>query len=265
MPSMPIRGARIHYETYGEHRAGVPPVLLVHGSYITGSVDWGEVAPMLAEEFEVIVPDCRGHGRSTDPKGRYSFREMAADLAALVPALGHERAHIIGHSNGGNVALVALIEFPGIVASCVAQAANAYVSPDLIERIPRKLDPERVRREDPAWMEEMIALHSEVHGGDYWATLLERTALEIVSEPRYGPSDLAAVKRPVLVIEGSLDETNAVARHGRFIAEHVAGSELWEPAGVGHNVHVEVPAEWIARVRAFLVRAGARPRGETKG
>ena len=46
MPSLPIRGARIHYETYGEHRAGVPPALLVHGSYITGSIDWGEVAPM---------------------------------------------------------------------------------------------------------------------------------------------------------------------------------------------------------------------------
>ena len=56
MPSIPIRGARIHYETYGEHRAGVPPVLLVHGSYITGSVDWGEVAPMLAEEAEHGVP-----------------------------------------------------------------------------------------------------------------------------------------------------------------------------------------------------------------
>ena len=259
MPSMPIRGARIHYETYGEHRAGVPPVLLVHGSYITGSVDWGEVAPMLAEEFEVIVPDCRGHGRSTDPKGRYSFREMAADLAALVPALGHERAHIIGHSNGGNVALVALIEFPGIVASCVAQAANAYVSPDLIERIPTKLDPERVRRDDPAWMEEMITLHSEVHGRDYWATLLERTAKEIVSEPNYRPADLAAVQRPVLVIEGSLDATNAVARHGRFIAAHIGAAELWEPVGIGHNVHTEIPEEWVARVRAFLHRAAARP------
>ncbi|MGI9095721.1 MAG: alpha/beta fold hydrolase [Candidatus Limnocylindrus sp.] len=234
------------------------PLLLVHGSYITGAVDWGGIAPILAAEFEVIVPDCRGHGRSTDPRGCYSFKEMAADFAALIPALGFDRAHLIGHSNGGNVALVTLVEHPDRVASCVAQAANAFVSPDLIERIPMKLDPDRVRREEPEWMEEMIALHSEVHGPDYWATLLRRTAQEIVSEPNYLPSDLEAVQRPTLVIEGALDETNAIARHGRFIAEHVPQSELWEPEGIGHNVHVEIPAEWITRVRTFLGRSGAR-------
>jgi pimeloyl-ACP methyl ester carboxylesterase len=250
--STTIRGAQIHYTTYGSHVDGRDPILLIHGSYITGMVDWGNIAPTLAREFEVIVPDCRGHGASSNPDGTYSFREMAADAAGLIRALGHQRAHVIGHSNGGNVALVALLEHPEVVATCIPQAANAYVSTDLIERIPQKLDPDRIAREEPAWMEEMIELHSKYHGAKYWRTLLKRTSAEIIAEPNYTAVDLAHVSRPTLVIEGEADSTNAPAQHATFIAQHIPGSELWIPSGVGHNVHVEIPDRWLARVLSFL-------------
>jgi 3-oxoadipate enol-lactonase len=249
-----VRGAEIHYSTYGTRVEGRDPVLLIHGSYITGRVDWGEIAPQLARDFEVIVPDCRGHGASSNPSGTYSFREMAADTVGLIHALGHARAHVIGHSNGGNVALVTLMEHPEVVATCIPQAANAYVSADLVERIPTKLDPDRIAREDPAWMEEMIDLHSQYHGTQYWRTLLQQTAAEIIAEPNYTAADLAHVNRPTLVIEGENDSTNAPARHAAFIAEHIPGSELWIPPGVGHNVHVEIPDLWLARVLSFLRR-----------
>jgi len=61
---------------------------------------------------------------------------MADDMAALILALGYERAHVIGHSNGGNVALVTLLEHPEVVQTVIPEAANAYVSPDLLEREP---------------------------------------------------------------------------------------------------------------------------------
>lgn len=54
---------------------------------------------------------------------------MAADMAALVNALGYDDVHVIGHSNGGNIALCILMEHPQSVRSCVLQAANAYVTP----------------------------------------------------------------------------------------------------------------------------------------
>ncbi len=84
---------------------------------------------------------------------------MADDVAAFIPAMGFEKAHIIGHSNGGNVALVTLMEHPEVVQTCILQAANAYVTPYLIEREPVYFDPERIEREEPDWMNEMIALH----------------------------------------------------------------------------------------------------------
>ena len=96
----------------------------------------GYSRPPLSQRYHVIVPDCRGHGQSANPTHSYSFKELAADAAGLVRALGYTRAHIIGHSNGGNVALVTLVEYPEIVQTAVLQAANAYVSSDLIEKEP---------------------------------------------------------------------------------------------------------------------------------
>lgn len=256
MAFIEVNGARLYYETYGKQRPGRAPIVLIHGSYITGRVDWGEVAPLLAHDYYVIVPDCRGHGQSSNPNHSYSFFEMAADLAGLIRALGYGRAHVIGHSNGGNIALVTLLEHPDVVQACIPQAANAYVSPDLVERIPAKLDPERVAREDPDWMNEMIALHGPVHGPDYWRDLLRLTAHAIITEPNYTPEDLAKVQRPTLVIQGEHDATNAPARHAQFIAQHIPEAELWIPAGIGHNVHTEIPCEWTRRVLDFLARRG---------
>ncbi len=262
MPTLAINGAELYYEIYGEDRPGRAPIVLIHGSTITGARDWQHIAPLLAREYRVIVPDCRGHGRSTNPQGGYSFRQLADDVAALIRALGYERAHVIGHSNGGNVALVTLLEHPEVVQTAVLQAANAYVSPDLVEKEPVKFDPNRVAREDPAWRDEMIALHGATHGPDYWRELLRLTVAEIIREPNFTQEDLARVARPVLVIQGEHDRVNAEAYHGPFIAHHIPAAELWIPQGVGHSVHHEQPCAWLERVRDFLARRGD-PANET--
>ena len=64
MSEVTIGRARIHYRTYGAPRRGEPPVVLIHGSTIDGQTDWGHLAPLLARKRLVLVPDCRGHGRS---------------------------------------------------------------------------------------------------------------------------------------------------------------------------------------------------------
>jgi len=220
----------------------------VHGSTITGHTDWSEIVPVLAKNRHVIIPDCRGHGRSTNPNLSYSFREHAADMSALIKTLGYEKAHVVGHSNGGNIVLVMLLEHPEVVASCVPQAANAYVSQDLIDKEPAIFDPDRVAREKPEWRDEMISLHSGTHGAEYWRTLLKITVDEIIAEPNYTPDDLARVSCPVLVIMGELDHVNAPAQHAQHIAKHIPSAELWIPAGIGHNVHIDLPGEWLEKV-----------------
>ena len=258
MPRVVVDDASLFYRTFGPD--GGTPLVLIHGATADGATDWGALAPVLGLRRHVIVPDCRGHGRSTNPSGGYSFARMAADVAGLVRGLGVERAHIVGHSNGGNVALVLGVEHPEVVATCTIQAANAYVSPDLIEREPPLFDPDRVAREDPAWRDRMIRQHGRWHGQEYWRKLLAMTVAEILSAPTYTPADLASTRSPVLVIEGQEDCVNAPSGHGAFIAAHIPDAELWRPEAVGHSVHEERPTEWLQRVEDFWARRGTGDR-----
>ena len=256
MPYVDINGAHIYYNAYGEDRPGRAPIVLIHGSTIDSHTDWDTIAPELARHYRVFAPDCRGHGRSNNPTMSYSFKEMAEDVVTFVHTMGYEHAHIIGHSNGGNVALVTLMEHPEIVQTCIPQAANAYVTRYLIEREPHVFDPDRVAREAPQWRDEMITLHNEVNGKDYWRELLWLTMKEILSEPNYAPSELACVEKPTLVIMGADDTVNAPDEHAQYIANNIPGAELWIPENTRHNVHLERREEWLAKVLDFLERRG---------
>jgi pimeloyl-ACP methyl ester carboxylesterase len=254
MPYITVNDAEIYYQERGEVQGA--PIVLVHGSTIDSHTDWDEVIPALAREHRVFAPDCRGHGRSNNPRMSYSFKELADDVAAFVRAMGFEKAHIIGHSNGGNVALVTALEHPEVTQTCVPQAANAYVSRYLVHREPQIFDASRVEREKPEWRDEMIALHGEVNGKEYWKDLLWLTMKEIISEPNYSPADLARVNVPMLVIMGAEDAVNAPDEHAQYIANHVPNAELWIPEGTGHNVHQERKDEWLEMVLDFLRRRG---------
>ena len=259
MPYVDINKAHIYYQIYGDgpsSKTDRAPIVLIHGSTNTSHNDWDSVIPALAKEYKVFAPDCRGHGRSNNPNMSYSFKELADDVAAFVRAMGYERAHIIGHSNGGNVALVTLMEHPEIIQTCIPQAANAYVTRFLIEREPKAFDPQRVEREKPEWRDEMIAFHEEVNGKGYWREMLWLTMKEIISEPNYAPFELARVDRPTLVIMGADDTVNAPDEHAQYIAANIPGAELWIPENTGHSVHKERQQEWIDRVLDFLKRRG---------
>ena len=256
MPNININDASIYYQTYGDQDPHQTPIVLIHGSTIDSHTDWDSIAPALAEHYPVFTPDCRGHGHSNNPRLTYSFKELADDVAAFVRAMGYEKAHILGHSNGGNVALVTLMEHPEIVQTCIPQAANAYVTRYLIEREPIYFDADRIEREDPDWMKEMIALHGETNGRDYWRDLVWLTMKETIGEPNYSPAELNCVERPVMVIMGANDKTNAPDEHAQYIAHNIPGAELWIPENTGHNVHLERRAEWIEKVLDFLKRRG---------
>jgi len=260
-PYITINDANIYYETYGDDpstslRTNQTPLVLIHGSTIDSHTDWDSVASALARHYKVYAPDCRGHGKSNNPNMSYSFKELADDVATFVRAMGYEKAHIIGHSNGGNVALVVGVEYPEVTQSCIPQAANAYVTRYLIEREPKIFDVERVAREKPEWRDEMIALHGEANGGEYWKDLLWLTMKEIISEPNYSPAELARVDVPMLVIMGAEDTVNAPDEHAQYIANNVPNAELWIPEKTGHNVHKEREQEWVARVLEFLKDKG---------
>ena len=92
-------GLRWHVQEMGQG----PVILLVHG---TGAAthSWRTLAPLLAQHFTVVAPDLPGHGfTETPPMPRLSLNAMAADLSALMHALGHRPVLVAGHSAGAAV------------------------------------------------------------------------------------------------------------------------------------------------------------------
>ncbi len=96
-----LRGLRFHYRDWGGSGSRI---VLLHGLSSQSHI-FDLVAPRLAENFRVVAFDQRGHGESDKPSGGYDFKSVTDDLLAFVDAMRWERAIIVGHSWGGNVAL----------------------------------------------------------------------------------------------------------------------------------------------------------------
>lgn len=96
------------------HRGGAgAPLILLHG-FPENHRCWERIAPALAEQFDVIVPDLRGYGDSDAPDGAeaYAKREMALDIVGLMDALGLPRAHVLGHDRGARVSYRLALDHP---------------------------------------------------------------------------------------------------------------------------------------------------------
>ena len=118
-------GLRQHVVTGGQG----PPLLLVHGWPQTWYA-WRLVMPALAREFSVVAPDQRGTGLSGKPAEGYDTGTLAADLAALMDALGHRRFAVAGHDTGLWIGYALAADHPGrLDRLAVAEAAMPGVSP----------------------------------------------------------------------------------------------------------------------------------------
>ncbi|MGW4130904.1 alpha/beta fold hydrolase [Amycolatopsis japonica] len=95
-----------------------PAVLLLHGWACDGA-DWSPLVADLVVDHRVLVPDHRGHGRSSAPEGPYDAKTLATDAAALLRAREVSSAVVIGHSLGGVVASALAVEEPALVDAII--------------------------------------------------------------------------------------------------------------------------------------------------
>lgn len=111
-------GIKIHYLRTGGCK---PPLVLLHG--LTGSgACWTPLARALQSEYDVVMPDARGHGNSSTPLNRCSYEDHAGDIVGLIQGLGLEAPVLLGHSMGGMTAAV--------VASQLATALRGVILAD---------------------------------------------------------------------------------------------------------------------------------------
>ena len=111
-------GVKIHYTVQGKGE----PVILIHGLYSSGNINWGlsGTSALLANKFQVIVLDCRGHGRSDKPvsEGAYGTN-MVEDVVRLMDHLNIQKARVAGYSMGGMIAMKLAVNHPDRVSRVV--------------------------------------------------------------------------------------------------------------------------------------------------
>ncbi len=106
-----VAGLKIHYYRTGGKK---PPVVINHGGGDDG-LCMTHVALELEKDYDVILPDARGHGKSASGKGDYSIQKRVADLAGLIQELKLERPAVGGHSMGAETAAILAADAPHLV------------------------------------------------------------------------------------------------------------------------------------------------------
>ncbi len=241
-----IDGHRLYWEEHGPVEAPATILMLHHG---LGSVrSWRRQIPALTQTgFRVIAYDRWGYGRSDI---RPSFEEDfllhdASEAIQLLDELGIQRAHFIGHSDGGTIALIIAGEHPERVSGLVVIAAHVYYEPKMAQGLKTIQDSSRV----PPLQKVLQKEHGERAAAlvDAWVSHWSRGDVELLSII----DRLDAVQAPTLVIQGEEDE-HASPRHAEDIADRIDQGELWLIPGVGHMPPHEIPDEFNERVCAFL-------------
>lgn len=116
-----VNGIEMYYETSGQGE----PLVLLHG-FGGGGAMWTTFLPEFAEAYQVIVPDLRGHGRSTNPSRQFTHRQSALDVFALLDALGIKQFKAMGISTGGMTLIHMATQQPSRVEAMVLIGATIY-------------------------------------------------------------------------------------------------------------------------------------------
>ncbi|GAB4273979.1 MAG: alpha/beta hydrolase [Candidatus Promineifilaceae bacterium] len=266
MSTVIANGIRIAYEVHGE---GAPLVLIAGLGYDRWM--WHKMVPGLAEQFQVIVFDNRGVGETEIAPGPYSAGLLAADTAALMQALGIEKAAIMGHSMGGFVAQALAIEYPERVDKLILSATNfggpnhvritqeALVvlmdtTGDPIERLKRGMavstapgfveaHPEVVE----AWLAYRVAHPIDPAG--YQAQLA--VGLGLMAKEACFEEKLTVVSQPTLILHGEADKV-VPPENAALLAKQLPNSRVAIMPGVGHFYPFEAPETAVAIVTDFM-------------
>jgi len=246
-----------------------PALLLLHG--FTGSGrSWDELTnAAIAAGCTVIAPDLPGHGGTAWSAPRATVERTADDVAALLRALGYERAHVVGYSMGARVALRLAIARPARVARLVLEAPSAGIA-DPAQRLARRdadealalgLERDGIAPFVDGW-ERTPVLAGAAHAGAGARDALRairlghdpaglaaslRAAGQGTMEPLH--DRLGEISAPTLVIVGSDD---LVRQRAEAVAEGIPGARLARVPGAGHAPHLEAPAAFIRLVLDFV-------------
>jgi pimeloyl-ACP methyl ester carboxylesterase len=239
-------GTRIHFDRTGEG----PVVLLSHGYTASGHMWAGNVAAIAAAGHTVVTWDQRGHGRSDYPSddAAYAEAEAVADMAAVLDAVGADRAVLGGMSLGGYLSLALHLAHPERVAALVlVDTGPGFRSDDA------RAAWNRTAADSAAGFEAhgLDALPSAAGRSEVDASVHRDRGLLVQHDDRVLAS-LPTIAVPTLVVVGDGDVPFLAAAD--YMAAKVPGAEKVVIEDAGHASNIDQPAAFNRAVTDFLAR-----------
>jgi 3-oxoadipate enol-lactonase len=252
-------GVRIAWE----RRGSGPPLLLIQGLGY-GRWGWEPVVDGLAETHDVVLFDNRGIGGSDAPLGPYSAPMLAEDAVAVLDAAGLDRAHVLGASLGGMVALQVALDCPDrvdklVLACTTAGGESAAPMPEqtvrLMQEMPTLSREVAMRRGvenalAPGADEAMInrIMEHRIATAQPLPAWLAQAAAGVSFDVS---SRLGDVRAPTLVLTGDLDVV-VDPRNSELLAERIPHARIETFPGTGHLFFWEEPGRFVQTVREFV-------------
>lgn len=255
-----VDGLRLHYTRTGGDK---PPFVLVHG-FTDDGLCWTPVAERLEADYDLIMVDTRGHGRSDAPERGYGLVNLATDLAGVIAALGLERPPILGHSLGAVTTLALAGMYPQLPGAILLEDPPAWwvKGPDLgsldgwkarNEEYKRKTREELIeerRSQDPHWCEGELGP---------WADAKLRVSANVVNwaspETVDWPSTLQQVVCPVLLITADPERGAIVTWESAAALSKLVPQVVVAPiANAGHSIRRDQFEAYVEMVTTFLAK-----------
>jgi pyruvate dehydrogenase E2 component (dihydrolipoamide acetyltransferase) len=256
-----VGGRKISYAGAGQDG---DVVLLVHG-YGGDRNSWLFLQEPLAARYQVYALDLPGHGTSAKDVGEGSLSVLADAVTGVLDALGAGRAHLVGHSMGGAVALAVAARDPARIASLTLIAPSGF-GPEINAGYLRGFADAQTRRELKTVIGQLfddeslvtrqlvddLLAYKRLDGVDEALHALADTLLDGEAQRGDSAASLAAIggAAPVTVIWGRADRIIPAAQ-----AEAVAGAVRHLIDGAGHMPHMERPAEVRAAIEETIARS----------
>lgn len=245
----------IHYTRTG---GSTLPIILLHGLTANG-ICWTALARALEGDYDVIMPDARGHGKSSVPEYGYRYEDQANDILGLIQALGLPSPVLIGHSMGGMTATLVAGRNPKLLRGLIL-ADPSFLSPK-VQREVRDSDVADQHRQFLNMSLDEVVANVRTKHPDRPSELIEliaqarlqtsMSAFDVLTPPTPDYMQLvSSIDVPTLVVigeNGVVSPTVAVelqCANPKFQVEKIPKA--------GHGVHYDQPERFAAVVRSFL-------------
>jgi N-formylmaleamate deformylase len=257
-------GIKLHYYRTGGHK---PALVLAHGITDDG-LCWTHLAETLADDFDVIMVDARGHGRSEAPDGGYNMSTLADDLAGVLQGLQLKQPILLGHSMGAITVLTLAGKYPDFPGAILLEDPPPFW-------VPQKPISDDQKNNNPllGWIK---SLKRQTYADLLAAARANSTWAEVEFEPwinskhRFSPKigalastpDLSTldyaslmqrVSCPVLFLRadpelGSIATESDIATLNQWIKQ----LQVVHISGAGHNIRREQFDAYLSAVKNFL-------------